>query len=98
MFMVSSRVVATAVNDHVRTLAFHGEIARDRPHRPQTTDQSTAITNDDTPQMYTDSDNTGCPTVPMTCTIETDTDARRENLEELVWSHRTEGPTRGESR
>lgn len=87
-----------AVIDDVRTLALHGEINLDRPHRSQTTDQSTAITTDDTQTMYTDSDNTGCPTVPMTRTIETDTDARRENLEELVWSHRTEGPTRGESR
>ncbi|WP_336343693.1 hypothetical protein [Halalkalicoccus ordinarius] len=48
--------------------------------------------------MYTDSDNTGCPTVPMTRTIETDTETRRENLEELVWSHRTDRPTRGERR
>ncbi|WP_336364326.1 hypothetical protein [Halalkalicoccus salilacus] len=48
--------------------------------------------------MYTDSDNTGCPTVPMTRTIETETDTRRENLEELVWSHRTEQPTGGERR
>lgn len=92
-----SRVGTSAVINHVRTLAAREGVTLDRPHRPQTADRSTPITNDDTPQMYTDSDNTGCPTVPMTRTIETDTDARRENLEELVWSHRTEEPT-GERR
>ncbi len=96
--MVGSRVDTTAVINDVRTLALRGEINLDRPHRPQTTDRSTRITNDETPHMYTDSDNTGCPTVPMTRTIETDTETRRENLEELVWSHRTDRPTRGERR
>ncbi len=85
------------IND-VRTPSLAREIALNRPHRPKTTDQSTAITTQDNETMYTDSDNTGCPTVPMTRTIETETDTRRENLEELVWSHRTEQPTGGERR
>jgi hypothetical protein len=46
---------------------------------------------------YTDSDNTGCPIVPMMTDTSTEHEPadRRESLEELVWSHRTERPLGG---